>query len=91
MAFDNTINPIASVKKEKAREKMLDEKKKCLAKTMSPLIAPKMRINTYMLGIMYDCYTHGVSIFGKKAPRTTLHKNFAIKHNETKSLQKDSE
>ena len=31
MAFDNTINPDASVKKEKAREKMLDDKK-CLAK-----------------------------------------------------------
>ena len=27
----------------------------------------------------------------KTAPRATLHKNFAIKHNETKSLQKDSE
>ena len=27
----------------------------------------------------------------KTAPRATLHKNFAIKHNEIKSLQKDSE
>ena len=27
----------------------------------------------------------------KTASRATLHKNFAIKHNETKSLQKDSE
>ena len=27
----------------------------------------------------------------KTAPRATLHKNFAIKRNETKSLQKDSE
>ena len=51
MAFDNTINPVASVKKEKAREKMLDDKK-CLAKTMSPLIATNMHINSYMLGIM---------------------------------------
>ena len=67
MAFDNTINPVASVKKETAREKMLDDKKKCLAKTMSPLIATKMRINSYMLGIMYDCYTRGVSIFGKNS------------------------
>ena len=27
----------------------------------------------------------------KTTPRATLHKNFTIKHNETKSLQKDSE
>ena len=27
----------------------------------------------------------------KTAPRATLHKNFAIKHNETKSIRKDSE
>ena len=66
MAFDNTINPVASIKKEKAREKMLDDTK-CLAKTMSPLIATKMRINSYMLEIMYDCYTRGVSIFGKNS------------------------
>ena len=71
MAFNNTINPVASVKRKKpplkgkSTGKMLDDKK-CLAKTMSPLIATKMRINSYMLGIMYDCYTRGVSIFGKK-------------------------
>ena len=90
MAFDNTINPVASVKRKKHGKKARWQKK-CLAKTMSPIIATKMRINSYMLGIMYDCYTHGVSIFGKKAPRTTLHKNFAIKHNEIEFIQKDSE